>query len=266
MSVNRKIEYGDLEKGFAESDYVREDTFTVHAASHAYLEPCSALAQRDQDGRITLWTSTQVPYIVQCLLASTLGMRENDVRVIKPYRGRRLRRQDGAAVVGVLRGLHGQEDRPAGEVHPHPGRGAGRRPAPPPHEAPVQGGLQEGRHPGGQGPADHSWTAGPTTPWGPRPPSCAATSGPCSTAIPNYRFHGQHVYTNKPPASAMRGFGAPQSLFVDRNPDEHGRRGTRHRPDRAPAQERHGAPATRSRTWPPSPVAGLSSPSRRWPR
>jgi 4-hydroxybenzoyl-CoA reductase subunit alpha len=31
---------------------------------------------------------------------------------------------------------------------------------------------------------------------------------------PNYRFFGQHVYTNKPPASAMRGFGAPQSLFA----------------------------------------------------
>jgi 4-hydroxybenzoyl-CoA reductase subunit alpha len=32
--------------------------------------------------------------------------------------------------------------------------------------------------------------------------------------FPNYRFMGEHVYTNKPPASAMRGFGAPQSLYV----------------------------------------------------
>jgi CO/xanthine dehydrogenase Mo-binding subunit len=31
---------------------------------------------------------------------------------------------------------------------------------------------------------------------------------------PNYRFYGEHVYTNKPPASAMRGFGAPQSLYA----------------------------------------------------
>jgi 4-hydroxybenzoyl-CoA reductase subunit alpha len=31
---------------------------------------------------------------------------------------------------------------------------------------------------------------------------------------PSYRFLGEHVYTNKPPASAMRGFGAPQSIFV----------------------------------------------------
>ena len=31
---------------------------------------------------------------------------------------------------------------------------------------------------------------------------------------PNYRYEGYHVYTNKPPAGAMRGFGAPQALFV----------------------------------------------------
>jgi CO/xanthine dehydrogenase Mo-binding subunit len=31
---------------------------------------------------------------------------------------------------------------------------------------------------------------------------------------PNYRYLGEHVYTNKPPASAMRGFGAPQTLFA----------------------------------------------------
>jgi len=31
---------------------------------------------------------------------------------------------------------------------------------------------------------------------------------------PSYRFFGEHVYTNKPPASAMRGFGAPQSIFA----------------------------------------------------
>ena len=87
ISVNRKIQYGDIDKGFEASDYVREDTFKVHAVSHAYLEPCSALAQLDLDGRITLWTSTQVPYLVQCLLASTLGMRENDIRVIKTFVG-----------------------------------------------------------------------------------------------------------------------------------------------------------------------------------
>ena len=32
--------------------------------------------------------------------------------------------------------------------------------------------------------------------------------------FPHYRYLGEHVYTNKPPSGAMRGFGAPQSLFA----------------------------------------------------
>jgi CO/xanthine dehydrogenase Mo-binding subunit len=87
ISVERKISEGDVERAFSEAYYVREDTFTVHAISPAYMEPCSSLAQSDIDGRITLWTSTQVPYITQCLLASVLGLRENEVRVIKPHVG-----------------------------------------------------------------------------------------------------------------------------------------------------------------------------------
>ena len=63
ISVDRKIEYGDIHKAFKECDYVREDTFKVHAVSHAYLEPCSSLARTDVDGRITLWTSPESCWI-----------------------------------------------------------------------------------------------------------------------------------------------------------------------------------------------------------
>ena len=127
ISVNRKIRYGDVEKGFAESDYVREDVFKVHGVSHAYLEPCSAMAQVDLDGRITLWTSTQVPYIVQCLLASTLGMRENDIRVIKPYVGGGFGGKMELRTWEFCAALHGKENRKAREVHPQQGRGVSCR-------------------------------------------------------------------------------------------------------------------------------------------
>jgi CO/xanthine dehydrogenase Mo-binding subunit len=83
VSLERKIEYGDVDGGFARADYLRDDVFEVQAVSHAYLEPCASLAAPDEGGRVTLWTSTQVPYIVQCLLATTLGIPENHVRVIK---------------------------------------------------------------------------------------------------------------------------------------------------------------------------------------
>ena len=61
ISITRKIAYGDMDGGFAEADYVREDVFTLQPVSHAYLEPCSSLAAPDEGGRVSLWTSTQAP-------------------------------------------------------------------------------------------------------------------------------------------------------------------------------------------------------------
>ncbi|MCK5916681.1 MAG: molybdopterin-dependent oxidoreductase, partial [Deltaproteobacteria bacterium] len=87
ISLDRKIDYGNLDEAFAEADLILDDVFTVHATSHAYMEPCSCISEYDHDGRLTIWTSTQAPYFVQCLLASTMEMRENDIRVIKPTVG-----------------------------------------------------------------------------------------------------------------------------------------------------------------------------------
>jgi len=212
VSVNRKIEYGDVEKGFSESDYVREDTFTLHPVLHAYLEPCSALAQVDLDGRITLWTSTQVPYIVQCLLASTLGMRENDIRVIKPFVGggfggkMELRTWEFcAAFMAKMTGrpvkftLSREEEFLAGRRrHPmkiHSKVGFKKDGTLVAKDLKI---LLDG---------------GAFNAMGPTATFLCGNFGAMLYRYPNYRFHGRHVYTNKPPASAMRGFGAPQALY-----------------------------------------------------
>jgi 4-hydroxybenzoyl-CoA reductase alpha subunit len=213
VSVNRKIKYGDVDRGFAESDYVREDTFTVHAVSHAYLEPCAALAQVDLDGRITLWTSTQVPYIVQCLLASTLGMRENDVRVVKPFVGggfggkMELRTWEFCAAFMAKRTgrpvkftLSREEEFLAGrrrhamKIHSKVGFKKDGTLVAKDLRIQLDGGAYN--------------AMGPTATF------LCGNFGAMLYRYPHYRFHGEHVYTNKPPASAMRGFGAPQSLYA----------------------------------------------------
>lgn len=213
ISVNRKIQYGDVERAFEESDYVREDTFTVHAVSHAYLEPCSAVAQCDLDGRITLWTSTQVPYIIQCLLASTLKMRENDIRVIKPFVGggfggkMELRAWEFCAAF-----MARKTGRPVKFTLTREEEFlAGRRRHPMKLYSKV--GFKK----------DGTLTAkdlrihldgGAYNAMGPTATFLCGNFGAMLYRYPNYRFFGEHIYTNKPPASAMRGFGAPQSLFA----------------------------------------------------
>ena len=213
ISVNRKIKYGDIEKGFAESDYIREDTFTFPAISHAYMEPCSALAQVDLDGRITLWTSTQTPYIVQCLLASTLGMRENDIRIIKPYVGggfggkMELRTWEFCAAL-----MAKKTGRPVKFTLSREEEFlAGRRRHPMTIRSKV-GFKKDGSLVSKD--LRIQLDGGAYNAMGPTATFLCGNFGAMLYRYPNYRFLGEHIYTNKPPASAMRGFGAPQSLYA----------------------------------------------------
>ncbi|MEW6170372.1 MAG: molybdopterin cofactor-binding domain-containing protein [Candidatus Omnitrophota bacterium] len=77
---------GDIEKGFKESDFITEVEFRLQSAAHVALEPHVALAKYEE-GKITLWTSTQAPFRVRENLAKTLKMEQKDIRVIKPQVG-----------------------------------------------------------------------------------------------------------------------------------------------------------------------------------
>ena len=213
VSIDRTIEHGDVDGELERADYVREDVFQLHAVSHGYLEPCSSLAAPDEGGRVTLWTSTQVPYIVQCLLASTLGLAENDVRVIKTNVGgafggkMELRKWDFCAAFMALR-----TGRPVKFTLDRTDELAyGRRRHPMTIRSKIgftSEGLIRARI------FDVLLDGGAYNAMGPTASFLCGNFGGMLYRFPAYRYIGRHVYTNKTPASAMRGFGAPQALFA----------------------------------------------------
>ncbi|OGW17381.1 MAG: hypothetical protein A3G93_12560 [Nitrospinae bacterium RIFCSPLOWO2_12_FULL_45_22] len=79
--------FGDLEQGFKESEYIREDTYTTAYYTNCSIETDVCLAQFDSSGKLTLWTPTQSTYIIQKDIANTLGLAEGKVRVIAPHIG-----------------------------------------------------------------------------------------------------------------------------------------------------------------------------------
>ena len=85
--------FGDPEKGFAEADVIAEARFISNEVTHAAMEPHSTLAAFDLDqqsgqlGRLTVWSSTQVPYYLQHKLSLVLEMPMAQIRVIKPLVG-----------------------------------------------------------------------------------------------------------------------------------------------------------------------------------
>jgi len=79
--------FGDIEKGRAESDYIRTDSLSSKMQDAAFMEPQSMIAEYDQNGYLTLTSSTQAPHYVQRTLAMALKIPLHKVRVIKPYVG-----------------------------------------------------------------------------------------------------------------------------------------------------------------------------------
>jgi len=78
--------WGDVEAGFAQSDYVREDRFESHLRTHGYLEPQATIAHWEND-RLNVWTSSMGTFIKRAKLAKTLDLPYSAVRVHKVYVG-----------------------------------------------------------------------------------------------------------------------------------------------------------------------------------
>lgn len=87
ISRRQLMEFGDVAKSFRDAYLVREDQFATQATSHVPLETHGCVAMYESPSKLTLWTSTQVPFYVQDDLAMTLKMPRGDIRVIKPVTG-----------------------------------------------------------------------------------------------------------------------------------------------------------------------------------
>ena len=82
-----KLRRGDVEAGFQQADFIFEDEFKIPPIHTCCLEPIVCVAEVDATGKITIWSSTQVPYIIRDDVAEYFGLAYNKVRVIAPFIG-----------------------------------------------------------------------------------------------------------------------------------------------------------------------------------
>ena len=73
---------GDVEQGFAEADAIVEREFHTKAVHQGYIEPHSATAFWNRDGKLTVWCSTQQLFAVRDHLSAVLAVPISDVQVI----------------------------------------------------------------------------------------------------------------------------------------------------------------------------------------
>ncbi|MFH0730056.1 MAG: molybdopterin cofactor-binding domain-containing protein [Pseudomonadota bacterium] len=214
-NISAKVlsDHGDIEKGFQDADYIREDRFTTQLTQHCSLEPHVSLAQFDQSGKLTVWVSTQAAHLHRQLLAKVMEMPERRVRVIKPYVGGAfggkfelfshdiccalLAKKSGRPVKICLT----REEEFATSVTRHPA------------ELTMKIGVKkDGTITGKQAKVLLDGGAYPS--WGEVAAFLIGLHLSLPYKVPNINFEICRVYTNRAPAGAQRGFGSLQAHFA----------------------------------------------------
>jgi putative selenate reductase molybdopterin-binding subunit len=80
-------EVGDVDKAFAEADHVFEGEYRTPKQQHVHLEPHVCITYLDEDDRLVIRTSTQVPFHIRRMVAPLINMPVKKIRVIKPRIG-----------------------------------------------------------------------------------------------------------------------------------------------------------------------------------
>ena len=89
-NINTRVDwsFGDVNKGFAEADHIRQERFTGNRTYQAPIEPHAAIARWEHHGdRLTVWSSTQVPHYLQHTISRVFDIPMGDIRVIRPAVG-----------------------------------------------------------------------------------------------------------------------------------------------------------------------------------
>lgn len=79
-----KLEFGDVDDLMDSSDVVIEDDYFFEGTTHTPIEPHCAIGHFEGDGKLTVWSATQVPHYLHRELARVLEVEAAKVRVIQP--------------------------------------------------------------------------------------------------------------------------------------------------------------------------------------
>ncbi len=207
------LAFGDLEGGFAAADLIRDDWSFFEGNTHAPIETHSCVASYDGDGKLTLWTATQVPHYLHRELEKVLKLPRSHIRVIAtPNGGAFGGKSDpfghefSAALLSMRtkRPVKFTLDRE--EVfYAHRGR------------HPVKMHLRTGVKKDGEITAVHFQSyldGGAYASYGIATTYYTGALMTVTYRIPAYKFDGVRVYTNKPPCGPKRGHGTTQPRYA----------------------------------------------------
>ncbi len=207
-----EIRKGDIEQGFAQSDIITEQVYQTPMGDHLFMEPECSVAVPDEEGGITVYVGSQIPFADRQQIAASLALPEEKVQV------------HHMAVGG---GFGGKEDI-AGQIHAALLAQATGRPvkltytrqesliAHPKRHATIihlkTGTTHEGRLMAVE--AHILGDVGAYASLSKEVMTRAATHAAGPYDVPHVKIDCDALYTNNPPGGAFRGFGTTQVHFA----------------------------------------------------
>ncbi len=218
LAAEIRIDIGDVEKGFAEADEIFEGVYEVPKVQQAHIEPHVALTYWDEDDRLIIRTSTQVPFHVRRQLAPVLGLPIKRIRVIKPRIGGGFGGKQEVLMEDVAAHLTIATGRPVLYEYSREEEFIAAR-----SRHPMKVWLKTGVKRDGTMTANEMRVLSDTGAYGCHALTVTGNTGHKAMALyvgdgeyrkaPNIRFYADVVYTNTPPAGAYRGYGVPQGFW-----------------------------------------------------
>ncbi|MGH2536629.1 MAG: molybdopterin-dependent oxidoreductase [Candidatus Promineifilaceae bacterium] len=207
-----EAELGDVEAGFAESARVFEHTYSVHQVQQAPIEPHIAISWWDEDERLVIRTSTQVPFHVRRMVAPLLGLPAGRIRVIKPRIGGGFGVKQEMLIEDIVGHLTLATGRP---VRLELDRSEEFRSSRSRHPETIT--FRTGVTAEGMLHSMEMRVLGNTGAYGTHGLTVLTVSGQrglSSYNCPSRKYDCLVVYTNLPTPGAYRGYGGPQALFA----------------------------------------------------
>ncbi len=218
LAAEIRIDIGDVQKGFAEADRIYEEDYTVPKVQQAHIEPHVCVTYWDEDDRLVVRTSTQVPFHARRILAPVLGLPMKRIRVIKPRIGGGFGGKQEVLIEDVSAHLTIATGRPVIYEFNRAEEFTAAR-----SRHPMRVHMKTGVKLDGTITANEMRVLSDTGAYGCHALTVTGNTGHKAMALyvgdgpyrksPNIRFYADVVYTNTMPSGAFRGYGVPQGYW-----------------------------------------------------
>ena len=218
LAAKIRIDIGDVGRGFRDADQVFEAEYEVPKVQQAAIEPHVVLTYWDEDDRLVIRTSTQVPFHARRILAPVLGLPVKRIRVIKPRIGGGFGGKQEVLIEDVAAHLTIATRRPVMFEYTREEEFIASR-----SRHPMRIRMKTGVKRDGTITANEMYALSDTGAYGCHALTVTGNTGHKSMALyvgdgeyrrsPNIRFYADIVYTNTPPSGAFRGYGVPQGYW-----------------------------------------------------